>query len=131
MSFFVKRYENYRKAHLHQQNNPATEQGNDTGSGRTAAGRQEFLIQNLDVYIGMLPSGEIDFVAKNGDKAVYFQVAYKLSGIEIIGREFGNLQAIGDNYPKYVVTMEEITGPLKDYPGIRHIHLREFLNMDF
>lgn len=93
--------------------------------------RNHLLIQNFDVYVGVLSSGEIDFVAKKGEQTIYFQVAYKLGGEDTIKREFGNLQAIKDDYPKYVVSMEEITGPLKDYPGIQHIHLREFLTMNF
>ncbi|MDE7347056.1 MAG: ATP-binding protein [Muribaculaceae bacterium] len=93
--------------------------------------RHHLLIQNYEVYVGVLPSGEIDFVAKKGEQVLYFQVAYKLSGTDTINREFGNLQAIGDDYPKYVVTMEDITGPLKEYPGIQHIHLRDFLKMEF
>lgn len=93
--------------------------------------RNHLLIQNFEVYVGILPVGEIDFVAKKGDQIIYFQVAYKLSGAETIKREFGNLKAISDDYPKYVVTMEDITGPLKEYPGINHIHLREFLNKSF
>lgn len=93
--------------------------------------RQHLLIQNFEVYVGVLPAGEIDFVAKRGEQVLYFQVAYKLSGADTIKREFGNLQAIGDDYPKYVVTMEDIAGPLKEYPGIHHIHLRDFLKMEF
>lgn len=93
--------------------------------------RHHLLIQNFDVYVGVLPNGEIDFVAKRGDQVIYFQVAYKLSGQNTINREFGNLQAIRDSYPKYVITMEDITGPLKEYPGILHIHLRDFLKMNF
>lgn len=93
--------------------------------------RHHLLIQNFEVYVGVLASGEIDFVAKKGEQTIYFQVAYKLSGPETIQREFGNLQAIKDDYPKYVVTMEDITGSLKDYPGIQHIHLKEFLKMNF
>ncbi|MDE6019286.1 MAG: ATP-binding protein [Muribaculaceae bacterium] len=93
--------------------------------------RHHLLIQNFEVYVGVLPSGEIDFVAKKGEQVLYFQVAYKLSGTDTIRREFGNLQAIRDDYPKYVVTMEDITGPLKEYPGIHHIHLRDFLKMEF
>lgn len=93
--------------------------------------RNHLLICQFEVYVGVIPSGEIDFVAKRGNEVLYFQVAYKLSGEETIKREFGNLKAIKDDYPKYVVTMEDITGPLKDYPGIHHIHLRDFLNRDF
>lgn len=47
------------------------------------------------------------------------------------GEEFGNLQAIRDNYPKYVVLMDPVSGGLPEYPGIMHIHLREFLMTDF
>ncbi len=93
--------------------------------------RNHLLIQNFEVYVGVLPSGEVDFVAKKWNQTIYFQVAYKLSSPETIKREFGNLQAIQDNYPKYVVTMEDIPGPLKEYPGITHIHLRDFLKTDF
>ncbi|MDE6395933.1 MAG: ATP-binding protein, partial [Muribaculaceae bacterium] len=93
--------------------------------------RNHLLIQNFEVYVGVLPSGEIDFVAKKGTQTIYFQVAYRLSGQETIEREFGNLQAIQDDFPKYVVTMEDLTGPLKEYPGINHIHLREFLNTEY
>lgn len=93
--------------------------------------RHHLLIHDFEVYVGVLTSGEIDFVAKKGDETIYLQVAYKLSGTDTIMREFGNLQAIGDDYPKYVITMEDITGPLKEYPGIRHIHLRDFLKMHF
>lgn len=93
--------------------------------------RHHLLIQNFDVYVGVLPSGEIDFVAKKGNQVIYFQVSYKLSSSETIKREFGNLHAIRDDYPKYVVTMEDITGPVKEYPGINHIHLRDFLKKEF
>lgn len=84
-------------------------------------------ILGFEVHVGVLSSGEIDFVAQNGDETYYLQVCYKLVSPETIKREFGNLQAIKDDYPKYVISMEDITGPLKEYPGIRHIHLREFL----
>lgn len=93
--------------------------------------RHHLLIQKFEVYVGVLPGGEIDFVAKKGERVVYFQVAYKLSGVDTIKREFGNLQAIKDDYPKYVVTMEDITGALKEYPGIQHIQIRDFLKMEF
>lgn len=93
--------------------------------------RNHLLIQKFDVYVGVLASGEIDFVAKKGEQTIYFQVAYKLSGESTVKREFGNLQAIKDDFPKYVVTMEDIVGSLKEYPGIMHIHLRDFLKTDF
>lgn len=93
--------------------------------------RNHLLIQNFEVYVGVLSSGEIDFVAKKGGQTIYFQVVYKLGGEDTIKREFGNLQAIKDDYPKYVVSMEDITGSLKEYPGINHIHLIDFLKTNF
>ena len=40
-------------------------------------------------------------------------------------REFGNLMAIKDNYPKYVITLDDYTGT--SYEGIVHLPLRKFL----
>lgn len=80
------------------------------------------------VMVGTLRRGEVDFVATRGDARMYVQVAYRLSGNEVIAREFGNLRDIGDDYPKMVVTMEPVGGNLPEYPGIRHLRLREFLN---
>ena len=49
-----------------------------------------------------------------------------LTDEKTIEREFGNLMQINDNFPKFVITMDEI--PLSaSYKGIRQIHLRDFL----
>lgn len=79
------------------------------------------------VSVGILRAGEIDFVATRGSRTLYVQVAYLLASEETIDREFGNLARINDNYPKYVVSMDPVSGNLPEYPGIRHVHLREFL----
>jgi len=44
-----------------------------------------------------------------------------------IDREFGNLLAIPDNYPKIVVSESNFEG--NTYQGIRHMHIREFLKL--
>ncbi len=93
--------------------------------------RHHLLVQQFEVFVGVLPTGEIDFVARKGSLVLYIQVAYRLSGPETIEREFGNLALIKDNYPKYVVTMEDLAGPLAAYPGIHHVHLRTFLRTQF
>lgn len=85
------------------------------------------LALGYNVKVGILRAGEIDFVATKGGKTMYVQVAYLLASDETIKREFGNLFAIKDNYPKYVVSMDPISGEIVTYPGIRHVHLREFL----
>lgn len=89
------------------------------------------LAQGYSVNVGILRSGEVDFVAVKGGKTIYVQVTYLLAADETISREFGNLAGIRDNYPKYVVSMEPISGELAEYPGIHHVHLRKFLKTDF
>ncbi|MBD5207420.1 MAG: ATP-binding protein [Bacteroidales bacterium] len=76
--------------------------------------------------VGTMPNGEIDFVAEKNGKTVYFQVAYLLAEQATVDREFGNLAKIEDNYPKYVISMDPLSRP-KDYAGITHLSLRQFL----
>jgi hypothetical protein len=86
--------------------------------------------QGFNVTVGILRSAEIDFVAKRGCQTIYIQATYLLGSDETIQREFGKLQAIQDNFPKYVVSMDPVSGELAAYPGVHHLHLREFLNTD-
>ena len=81
------------------------------------------------VYVGQLHKAEIDFVAENPDTTRYVQVTYLLASEDTAKREFGNLQLIKDNHPKYVVSMDRVYG-LTNVDGIKHVHLREFLKMD-
>lgn len=81
------------------------------------------------VFVGTLPSGEIDFVAEKNGKTAYFQIAYMLTDEKTMEREFGNLLTIKDNYPKYVISMDPISKP-KDYDGITHLSLRQMLTKD-
>ena len=85
----------------------------------------------FDVYVGILRAGEVDFVATKADKRIYVQVTYLLATDDTVKREFGNLAAINDNYPKYVVSMDPVGGGFSDYPGIEHVNLRDFLKTDF
>lgn len=85
------------------------------------------LMQGYEVNVGILRAGEVDFVATRGSNTMYVQVTYLLSHEETIKREFGNLAGIKDNYPKYVISMDPVTGQLLEYPGIEHLSLREFL----
>lgn len=86
--------------------------------------------QGFKVSVGLLRAGEIDFVATRGEHRVYIQVAYLLASAETVKREFGNLAAINDNYPKYVVSMNPIAGGFSEYPGILHVRLRDFLKTE-
>lgn len=78
------------------------------------------------VTVGTLPNGEIDFVAERNGKKVYIQAAYIIAGEQTREREFGNLLKIQDNFPKYVVSMDPISTS-RDYDGIQHMSLRQFL----
>ena len=69
---------------------------------------------------------EIDFVGIKNNTRVYIQVAYLIDSTKTREREFNNLLRIDNNYPKYVVTMDNFGS---NYKGIKHIHLREFLMM--
>lgn len=81
------------------------------------------------IHIGILPNGEIDFVAEKGGKKVYIQVAYLIVDEKTREREFGNLLDIKDNYPKYVVSMNPMVVE-HDYAGVTHLTLRQFLTTD-
>jgi len=86
--------------------------------------------QGYDVSVGILRAGEIDFVATKADKRIYIQVTYLLASDDTIKREFGNLAAIKDNYPKLVVSLDPVSGGFSEYPGIEHVNLRNFLKSD-
>jgi len=81
---------------------------------------------NYTVFVGQMRNTEIDFVAEKENVKTYIQVAYRLQLDKTIDREFSNLLAIKDNFPKMVITMDELAGT--DYQGIRHIHIRDFLS---
>lgn len=87
--------------------------------------------QGYNVTVGTLRNGEVDFVAERGSRRLYIQVTYLLSSQETIDREFGNLKAINDHYPKYVVSMDPVSGEVEGYPGIHHLRLRDFLKQSF
>lgn len=79
-----------------------------------------------EIFVGKLDTQEIDFVGiKQGGK-IYVQVTYLLSDEKTTDREFGNLVNIKDNYPKYVVSLDELNKG-SDVKGIKHLHLSDFL----
>lgn len=83
------------------------------------------ITSGYSVTIGQLGDKEIDFVAERRGEKAYFQVAYLIPDQGTHDREFGNLLLIKDNWPKYVVSSDEMTGG--SYEGIIHIHIRDFL----
>ncbi|MBN2613067.1 MAG: ATP-binding protein [Bacteroidales bacterium] len=77
------------------------------------------------VTVGQEGNKEIDFIAQKSGEKIYVQVAYMLTNEETINREYGNLLEIPDNFPKYVVTMDEITEN-STYKGINRMHIKDF-----
>ncbi len=82
-------------------------------------------IAGYEVHVGKYQDKEIDFVCERGNEKIYVQVAYLLADEATTKREFGNLELIADNYPKYVVSLDAYSGGNRK--GIEHRHVREFL----
>ena len=77
------------------------------------------------ISIGMFGAKEIDFIAERNGERKYIQVALSIYEKQTIDREFGNLLAIKDNYPKLVITMEPFSGNTVE--GIEILQLETFL----
>lgn len=110
-------------------------------AGGTREGDIEKVIENIiyqhlirlgyQVYVGQLQAGEIDFVCTKPDgQRIYVQASYIIADMATRERKFGNLRAINDNYPKYVISMTPLLTH-NDDNGITHLHLRKFLKEGF
>ena len=84
----------------------------------------ELLRRGYSVTVGKAGDKEIDFICQKQNQKLYVQVCYLLASEETINREFGVYASIPDNFPKYVVSMDEI-----DFSrdGIKHCKIRDFL----
>ncbi|MCL5260092.1 MAG: ATP-binding protein [Gammaproteobacteria bacterium] len=89
----------------------------------------QLLLSGFKVTVGYAAEDkEIDFVAEKNNEKIYFQVCYMLTDQNTIDREFGNLLKINDNYPKFVLSMDE-SKAISSHQGIRHMHIIDFLAM--
>ena len=77
----------------------------------------ELLRRGYDVRVGQLPDGEIDFVAMKNDELVYYQVCLSILEESTLERELAPLKKRRDNYPKYLLTLDD-TIPDRNYEGI-------------
>jgi len=84
----------------------------------------ELIRRGYKVFVGKSGDKEIDFVCEKKAEKLYVQVSYLLASEETIRREFGAYDAIQDNFPKYVVTLDEID---MSRVGIKHNNIRDFL----
>jgi len=80
-----------------------------------------------EVYAGNIKNREVDFVAKKAENIIYVQCAYLLAEPETIIREYSALEAIDDNYEKYVVTLDDLVMPSNK--GIKHVQAWNFAEM--
>jgi hypothetical protein len=83
-----------------------------------------------NVHVGVLNAGEVDFVCTKPGKTVYVQVSYIISDENTRQREFGPLEKIRDNHPKFVISATPLLTQ-RDENGITHLSLRKFLKDGF
>lgn len=88
---------------------------------------QHLKLSGYVVHVGKSGNKEIDFICEKAGKKIYVQVTYLLQDEKTIDREFGNLLEIKDNYPKYVISMDEAMSG-SDFKGIEHIHIRDYIS---
>lgn len=84
----------------------------------------ELLRRGYLVTVGRTGDKGIDFVCDKRGEKLYVQVTYLLASEETIDREFGAYHSIRDNFPKYVVSMDELD---MSRNGIKHRNIRDFL----
>ena len=84
----------------------------------------ELLRRGYLVTVGKADDQEIDFVCEDHGNKLYVQVAYLLASEQTIQREFSVYNRIRDNYPKYVITLDEFD---MSRDGIKHCNIRDFL----
>ena len=87
----------------------------------------ELLRRGYTVTVGKSKNKEIDFICHDRNEKIYIQVTYLLASEETIDRKFSVYDSISDNFPKYVVSMDELD---MSRSGIKHRNIRDFLLME-
>lgn len=84
----------------------------------------ELIRRGYRVMIGKVDDLEIDFVASKGGEKIYYQVTASAADPATFAREIAPLKAIKDNYPKYILSLDEL--PMEE-EGIKQINIMDFL----
>jgi len=101
-------------------------QGKDIGHQIENIVYLELLRRGYTVNIGKFGRGtEVDFIAVRDKQTEYYQISATVLDESTLERELKPLQQIKDNYPKFLITLDEFTG---DYEGIRQINLIDWLS---
>ena len=86
----------------------------------------ELLRRKTNVYVGQFDKNEIDFVVINSNEVEYYQVALTVLDENTLKRKLATFKNIKDNYPKYLITLDDVL-PNTDYEGIKVINALEWL----
>lgn len=85
----------------------------------------ELLHRQKKVYVGKNGNLEVDFVAIDENNITYYQVAATVRDESTLKRELASLQQINDQYPKYILTLDD--DPVADYDGIKRINALKWM----
>ena len=85
----------------------------------------ELLRRRYKVYVGKIDDAEVDFVAMTENGRIYFQVAATVREKSTLERELKSLRQIKDNYPKFLLTLDD--DPAADYDGIKRMNALDWL----
>ncbi len=85
----------------------------------------ELLRRESSVDVGRLADTEVDFVTHGPQGAKYYQVAYTVDDPKTMNRELGPLKKLRDNYPKFLITMDD-SDPIS-HEGIKQINAIDWL----
>ena len=85
----------------------------------------ELMRRQKKVYIGKSDNLEVDFVTIDENNTTYYQVAATVRDEATLKRELKSLQLIDDQYPKYILTLDD--DPTADYNGIKRINVLKWL----
>jgi uncharacterized protein len=95
---------------------------------RTSSG-WSYARRGYDVTIGKVGPAKVDFAARRQEDTIYIQVATTIAAsAETRRREYAPLEAIADNHPKYVITLDPLAGD--NTGGIHHLPIHDFLLSD-
>jgi len=84
----------------------------------------EMIRRQYKITVGKANEKEVDFVCEKRNEKLYVQVCYLLASDDTVEREFGAYSSVKDNFPKYVVSLDELD---MSRDGIKHRNIRDFL----
>lgn len=85
----------------------------------------ELLRRGNKIWTGTSRNTEVDFVCKTKTGDIeYYQVAWQMTDEKTVAREFGALEKISDNYPKFLLTTDGFT---QNRGGLKHLNVFDWL----